>query len=320
MKRKFYRSCVAVLLSMVMILVLALGLMSCSGDDAENLQNTDNAQNIPNLTDTGADQRLFLVPTTYSVERLPAEEFGSAVAYGLGTVSEYKVFDDMAKETRVDPFNDQREIVYEKSDCHYLKDDFGEYGSFYSIYDIYKAGNAQYHYLHGTDILCKLFVYGDGGVAVKNIPTNEEEAKKITDDFLDSIYGKGFSSEYELLTIHGENSVDLYNVVYVRVIEGYRTDDTIAVYIDRSGKISAMNAPNVNKYKYLKDRISKEKVDEAKDILMEKLQTYELENLQVVGTGITTDRVGNLYLKLRYSHTVEHSNTPLEELVYISIN
>ena len=82
----------------------------------------------------------------------------------------------------------------------------------------------------------------------------------------------------------------------------------------------AFNYGNVNKYEYLKDIISKEKVDEAKDILVEKLETYDLKNLQVVGTGITTDRVGNLYLKLRYSHTVEHSNIPLEELVYISIN
>ena len=302
------------------MLAFALGLISCSGNITDNLQNTDNAQNIPNLTDSGLNQRLFLIPTTYSVERLPAEEFGSASAHGLDTASEYKVFDDMARETRVDPFDDQREIVYEKSDCYYLKDGSEEYGTFYSIYDIYKVGYTQYHYLHGTDILCKFFVYGDVGETEKNIPTSEEEAKKITDDFLDSIYGKGFSSEYELLTIHGKNSVDLYSVVYVRVIEGYKTDDTIAVYIDHSGKISAMNAPNVNKYEYLKDIISKEKVDEAKDILVEKLETYDLKNLQVVGTGITTDRVGNLYLKLRYSHTVEYSNTPLEELVYISIN
>ena len=304
----------------LMIIVLTLGLISCSEKIPDKTEEINTAQNIPNAIGSELKHNIMLSATTYDND--VSTEFGSAVDHGLETTFEYKVFEDIVKKTRTDPFNPQREIVYEKSDCSYLKGVSGEYGTFYSIYDIYKAGSSQYYYLHGTDLLCKYFVYGgEEGVSIENMPTTRDEAKEITDEFLDSIYGEGFSSQYQIHGIVNDSEYFLYKVVYVRkIIEGYTTDDTIAVYIDDDGKIDAINAPNIGKYDYLVDQLSKEKVDAARDIVLAKLQSFDIEGFQVVGMGITTDRVGNLYLKLRYSHTVEYSATPHEELVYISIN
>lgn len=302
----------------LIIIVCAFALISCSEEVPENIQETQTPQNIPNLNVVTTKDNAIFSAGTYTTNL--SAEFESATAHGLETTDEFIVLENIAKKMRQNPFDPQHEIFYEKSECSYLKGSSGEYGTFYSMYDIYISGESRYDYLHGTDILCQYFGYRDDGVQMETVPTTQEEAKKMAGEFIDSVYGEDFVSNYEIHAIVEDNGMYAYQVVYVRMVAGYKTDDTIAVYIDYDGSIKVLKAPNVGKYDYLIDRISKEKVDSAKDILLSKLQSFDIEDFQVVGMAIITDRVGNPYLKLRYSHTVEHSATPHEELVYISIN
>ena len=222
----------------LIIIVCAFALISCSEETPENIQETQTPQNIPDLDVITTKENSIFSAGTYTTNL--SAEFKSAAVHGIETIDEFKALDDIAKKTRPDPFDPQREIVYEKSECSYLKGSSGEYGTFYSMYDIYISGESRYDYLHGTDILCQYFGYRDDGVQMETVPTTQEEAKKMAGEFIDSVYGEDFVSNYEIHAIVEDNGMYAYQVVYVRMVAEYKTDDTIAVYIDYDGTIKVM--------------------------------------------------------------------------------
>lgn len=303
----------------LMLFALILGLTSCleetgeetdseiAEEEHEDTRQTNVPQNIPPESDSRSDERLFLIGVGYSEFGVfPLPEFVAAENYGIKKAGVDFTFDNIAKKTRRSPFDPDREIIYSHSDCYFESANSNKFGSFYSIYDVYTFGNDEYYYLHGTDLLCKYFASSDGEpeIILDPLPVDEQTTKQACENLLSGILGEDFSSKYEVTRILKEPSQKiLYKVVYKRVwdFEGYHNDDLISVYVRKDGGLDAINGHNANKYDPLIDRIKEDDLEEAKVILLEKLE--KLEGFELDMFIITTDPNGNLFLRCHFYYT-----------------
>ncbi len=224
--------------------------------------------------------------------------FKNPTEYGLNTARESRKLTDVPSEFE---FSDKK-FVYENSVCS-LKNSVGnEIGTFYSVQDTYRSGDEFVRLLHGTNTVIYYFKPTDTNT--NYIDKTNEEVKNIADSFLNSFFADTTLEKFQYEGI-GVDVLNRYSVSYVKYIHGYRTDETISVWIDRSGEVSGYNGFGVNKYDTLAIEITKENIDAANNKLMEQLQSIDLKDFKVTMTRLTANTVGKVYLNISFTYTTD---------------
>ncbi len=265
------------------------------------LQGGETGQDIP--AKPSLNERVFLSVQTMGGES--TNGFVNSTVYGIDTSQNMETFEELKNTVKKLPFDDEKEFVYEYSQCAYKTSESQEYGTFYSIYDSYRYEKETIQYLHGTNLLC-FYSVDDATIDGVTFPIQSEEtAKQAADIFLLKFLSQSELDKYSDISFEASSKVFPYTVTYTRVIEGYKTDEQLWVFFDKKGNFNGYNGYNLKKYDNLLDRISKEKLDEAKEILLDKISEIDRTDFSYEDPQITTDTVGNIYLQIKYSYTTE---------------
>lgn len=248
-----------------------------------------------------SERQLIIVA---SAEGNVPKEFANSVPAqkcGLYTGYEYrKLLDD--KAYKLSPLNPLQELKYKYSDCTMKDGTSNEIGDFYCIYDVYTSEEEEVMYLHDTDIIS--FYHKDFNPD-ENYPLMEEnEVRKIAEDFLKSIIpGETLETfTYERMTM---DAIGRYSIFYTKYVEGYATDETISVWVDRCGTISGYNGLNLKKYETLNAVIEREQLDSAYEFLVSTISAMGLLELEYYEPTIITNTSGELYLEVSFTYVDE---------------
>ena len=278
------------------------------------LQGGETGQDIP--AKPSLNERVFLSVQTMGGES--TNGFVNSTVYGIDTSQNMETFEELKNTVKKLPFDDEKEFVYEYSQCAYKTSESQEYGTFYSIYDSYRYEKETIQYLHGTDLLC-FYSVDDATIDGVTFPIqSEEEAKNAANAFLLSFLSETELGKFSEVSVESSSSFP-FRVKYTRVIEGYKTDEQLWVFFNKNGNFSGYNGYNLKKYDNLLDRISKEKLDDAKEALLDKLLASEKTDFSYEDPRITTDTSGNVYLEVKYSYTSE-SGARKVEIALVSVN
>jgi hypothetical protein len=299
-----------IILSLLALLVIVFSASCASSTNSlhDDTGNQEGATLIPSnseATDLEKNAPVFLIVQSESSDNLLNNEFydfDNAAQYGVYSSSSSEVLSDLENTTRQNPLNKQEDMEYAYSDCSYKNESSAEYGTYYSVYDFYRtADGTDIAFLHDTDLICYYFKshHFDEDEVVQ---LTKEEAQLISDEFIVSLLGNDIVSTYDNVYVQSSTiSSYYYAVFYTKQINGYQTDASIMVLIDRTGTIVGYNGYNVCKYDALLDKFDDDKITSAKDKLITKLTSLELTNFQMNDPTITTDVDGNLYLEIAFS-------------------
>lgn len=111
-------------------------------------------------------------------------------------------------------------------------------------------------------------------------PVTQEEAKEIAETFLCQLYGSDVASSYSYLTMADTSSMKQngsfeHGVIFVRMVEGYETEDTIHVGVNEDGEICYLNALNFGVADAIPDDITQEGIEAAQAVMEERLSKTE---------------------------------------------
>ncbi len=222
---------------------------------------------------------------------------------GLGMPFEKKTMSDVRETIKIDFFGD-KEFNYSYSECRKKDVESKEYGDFYSIYDYYECENEKVGFLRETELLCVYennnFFYDEHDeYPEKSI----EEVVMIATDFLlefmSDEYFMEFKMDVESYDAYASNN--RYKLKYLRYIEGYCTDESIEITIDRAGNVESYKALNLKKYEATKDDITKEKLEAAENAIIAKIN--KIENIKIFKWGrpyIVTNTSGDIYMRYAF--------------------
>lgn len=293
----------------IISIILCFGLFACSDD-----QPKETGQNIP--VEPSLNERVFLNVQTMGGES--TNGFVNSTVYGIDTSQNMETFEELKNTVKKLPFDDEKEFVYEYSQCAYKTSKSQEYGTFYSVYDVYSNGKERIMHLSGTDLLC-FYTSSEPLEGMTVEAKSKEEAKDIADNFLLQFLTQEELNNYTDVNVDDTDNLFSYYIRYTREIEGYKTDEELWLSFNKDGFLRGYVGYNLKKYDNLLDRISKEKLDDAKEALLDKLSASEKTDFSYEDPRITTDTSGNLYLEVKYSYTSE-SGAIKVEIALVSIN
>lgn len=269
----------------ILTLLLVFSLASCA-----HVTNDDN-QNI---------EHIFLIVMSENTSDKLNGEFENAEQYGVYCSSSKEVLDDFDKKILKDPISNQ-DLEYSYSKCSYKNSLTKEYGTHYSVYDIYKTEDATIGILHGTDLICYYSKRNSNNDGV--VQLTDGEAKSRADAFIVSLLGTDVHSAFNIISIKPDTSGLFSHVInYTRLTDGHKTDENMTVYIDKSGAIVGYNGYNVGKYDTLKDKFNDRKINSAIDSLINKIDSLGLKNMKKNEPIITTDTDGSLFIRIDFSY------------------
>lgn len=232
--------------------------------------------------------------------------FHTPQEYGLNMMSEYIQRDDVDKTKSVD-WNKNVIYKYERTSKIKKSSTSDEYGDFFCSFDEYECDD-------GSRIKCRTgsdrVVFYSQSSSKTVIYKGEGEPREIAEEFLQSICSEEEWSKY---THYETGYVDIfeeYKSTYARYIHGYITDEFIGVDITEEGEIDHFDIREIGKYDTLVDDLTKDKLDAAKEKLLNKLtETYgevEYDEPMIVTntTGDTFMEISYVYDDRRYSMVV----------------
>ena len=271
------------ILVVILAICIMLWLCSCSNEAAE--KKTDN-------------NPLILAVSAQGVTNSKVHGIGDPTEYGLYTASERRQLSD-ARNTVKSPFNSSKELQYKCSECIFKNSLNAEIGDFYCIYDEYSSGKEDIMLLHDTDIVC---FYHKEYNPDESYPLMEEvEVRAIAENFLKSIMSEETFSKFDYKRM-SMDALGRYGLAYVRYIEGYPTDETLSVFVDRCGEVSGYNGLNLKKYDTLEDSLTKEQIEKTETYLLRYIDSQEGQVLEKYDPVIVTNTSGELYLSMKFSY------------------
>ena len=244
------------------------------------------------------------------------KNFSSSSEYGLDTVDTKEVDNDLTSNTKSSPITGNS-ISYAHTKYKLKSNSTGEHGTFYSRYDVYTSNKDEYHYLPNSDQMVYYSTPYDSNLSYPEM--TEEQVRAIGEKFILSHISQEDFSKYTFVSM----SVDvlgIYNLMYVRYIGSYKTDEVIFVNVDRSGHISCFDARNLGKYDGLIAKIETKAVDQAYKELLDKIQSLNLKNCVIdsIPLAIVTSTTGDVYLRIGVKYDI-YADTGCAELFYVSI-
>ena len=240
--------------------------------------------------------------------------------YGIYTGSVY-VEDEQLKNTKkVFPVNSE-ELTYSQSIANKKSSDSDQIGTFYSEYDIYHNDRITVEYIHGTDLIA---MYHKKRLTLSNRDASyasmtEEEIREIADNFLKEILPASVLENMEGYRFNQPDILGRYSISYRRQIAGYDTDESVCVWIDKSGEVSGYNGRNVGKYDTITG-ITKEKLEATQAKLTEKIESFNLKNLKCSSPTIITNTSGEVFLKIGVCYDPEDGTMTVSDIILMSIS
>ena len=269
----------------ILTLLLVFSLASCA-----YITNDDN-QNI---------EHIFLIAMSESTSDKLKGEFEDTEQYGVCCSTSIEVLDDFDKHISKDPISNQ-DLEYSYSECLYKNSLTKEYGTHYSVYDIYNTQDTTIGVLHGTDLICYYFKRNSNNDGV--VQLTDGDAKSLADAFIVSVHGADVLSAFNIVSIKQDTSGLFSHVInYTRLTNGHKTDENMTVYIGKSGAVVGYNGYNVGKYDTLKDKFNDRKINSAIDSLNNKIDSLGLKNMKKNEPIITTDTEGSLFIRIDFSY------------------
>ena len=190
----------------------------------------------------------------------------------------YEPLDDVETK-RASVIDDSVTYTYEVSEWKALEGDTN-HKKYEYVYDRYKGSDGSYvEYLHRSDIMTRYYI-PSYNAEIKIVKT-ENDAKLIADNFLKQIGMFKYLDEYTYVGYEYNEKVEWHYISYQRFIAGYPTDSRIYVHIEDDGTVSGYNALNFGKYDKYEKILTKEKIEEARQLLEEKIRTIDIGDLQI---------------------------------------
>ena len=268
-------------------------------------------------------------PDAYVILHVPSEGSKSEIELGYESIDEYgfytrsedKVFDELKGKTIKNPFNADSVLEYKSSDCALKTADGNEYGSFYSIYDVYESKTEEIEYLHGTDKLCGYFnreTTVSKGEKEENKKLDKSDYRRISDEFLLKFLSQEELNSFDKVSMSDPSQLFDCTVTYKKTICGYETDEVLQVFFDNTGVIRIYNGRKLGKYDSLENQIDQERLDHAKEYLLNKIEKKGLKDLEIRGPVLTTNGEGELYLRVVFEY-VNSENMPRGDVMYVNV-
>ncbi len=269
---------------MYLIFVLLIMLEAC----------IPQANNTPNK----ASKEIFCISSSLGADEAVTKKYNIPEEFGITNIFETEILENVAT-TKSSIVNGKPDLSYTHSNCAKKNSLSNEYGSFYSCYDAYQSDDERSEYLHGTDLLCFYFLSSDA-FDETDTPIQEADAKSRSEIFLRDLLSDKIFSKFTFDHISFSPLMGEYDVLYIRYIYGYATDETLSVFINSAGQVSSYNGRNVKKYDHLIDKITKEKLDKTHRAILDEIDSLALKNTTVFDPSITTNNDGIVYLKVGF--------------------
>lgn len=258
---------------------------------------------------------IFLyMPSMNVADQGVLDQFKPGSEYGVYTALSTQTLDELSN-AKIQPAFSTQAFEYVESVCYLKNNTSSEYGSFYSVFDVYRNGEDEVKCLHGTNKIA--FYFTPYEQCTSSLKISESSAKSIAEDFILNIISQ---NQFDKFTYLG-TSIDAlgrYAVCYARYISGYATDETIAVWVDPNGHVSGYNGYNVGKYDSLTDQLTKEKLDASHELLLSKIESLHLSVERYDAPCITTSTDGKLFLQVNV-HYASTSDFSFADSLLISI-
>lgn len=237
---------------------------------------------------------LYVPSTEEKIDTTIQDHFSSSSQYGVYTDKVKYSQDEYIGSKRTSPISG--EILQYNHTEAYLKTSLSnEYGTYYSLFDKYKNESETIAYLHGSD-----------QIVFYSIPSNsdslspkltDEQVKAIAEKFILNIISEESFANFNFMQM-SIDPLNRYSLLFMREINGYYTDETISIWVDMDGTVSAYNGYNVGKYDALADKLTTDKLDNACQKLIEKIQTMNLKNLTMHSPVVITSSTGGVFIKI----------------------
>lgn len=227
----------------------------------------------------------------------------STVYAGIDT-DVHRVTDEACLGRTIEFANDT--FLYQSTEKSLMTTKKGEYGTFYSSYDIYENDTGdEVRFLSGTDYMTFYFDGGRSNVNTHPEDLTAEEATAIANEFLSSILPQEILDDIPWVSTAKANySERTYDVIYFRKLHGYYTDESIMVMVDvYSREVFAYNGECVGKYADLASTITQESLDRAYAVLKNKVESMNLHGTEVIDACVMTNTVGDVYMAMTFEYT-----------------
>lgn len=280
---------------------------SGSGNAVSTAVSEDDTANSAGDTDLG-------VTVNYVYLLMQAEDEGGKFGecfedpqdYGLYPQKTQEVFEELKNNTVIDPI-DGKEMTYSYSQCAYPGGADKNYGDHYCVYDFYKSDSVDLAVLHGSDLICYYYNRNDEANGARRPSSEEAEIK--AESFILSVIPQNVFDGFELVSVKNDTTgLFSYTVTYSKKSSGYATDETITMYLGKSGDVIGYNGYNVGKYDPLSDRFNRTAIENAKAALTAKINSLGLKNLNMNEPFVTANANGDLYLRLDFSYEDENGS------------
>lgn len=281
-----------------------------TGNETVSFETIDAETEVKEPTVEIGDYDFVYIPGEEEVE-LPASMQNMAVSslVGIGTLVDNVTVESLKGSIRTTPLGN---FTYSKSSCSRLTYVKGEYGSFYSAYDRYQNNEGtEVRFLQNTDLMTYYFKTNDSEQTGDAGEMTPERAQTISDAFLAEILPDEVLTNIPCVSVSQDTNNPLrYWVGYMRQLYGYNTDENILVLVDaETGTVKGYNGACVGKYNSLPDAVTKEALDKAAKKLEAEVATWNLTGLTVDGFEITTNTVGDVYMSMYVSYSVNEDQS-----------
>ena len=257
---------------------------------------------------------LYVPSEEVRIDNTIPKNFSASTAFGVYTNKERVSLNDAKKEDKVSPLTGES-IEYKYTISYRKTSTAGEFGTYYSQFDRFENDSEIIDYLHGTDQIMYYSVPSEFDPALPSM--SEEKVKTIAEEFiLDIVTQDSFEQlTYVQMSI---DPLDRYTLLYTRYINGYPTDETISIWIDKDGTVSGYNGYNVGKYDLLESKMSKQALDKAYSTLSEQINKLELFELNCHEPQIVTSSTGVVFLRIAITY-VDQSGMRCSDVVMTNV-
>lgn len=281
-----------------------------TGNETVSFETIDAETEVKEPTVEIGDYDFVYIPGEEEVE-LPASMQNMAVSslVGIGTLVDNVTVESLKGSIRTTPLGN---FTYSKSSCSRLTYVKGEYGSFYSAYDRYQNNEGtEVRFLQNTDLMTYYFKVSEPGQTENIGEMTLERAQAISDAFLAEILPAEVLASIPCVSVSQDTNNPLrYWVGYMRQLYGYNTDEDILVLVDaETGTVKGYNGACVGKYNSLSATVTKEALDKAAEKLETEVATWNLTDLKINGFEVTTNTVGDVYMSMYISYSVNSDQT-----------
>lgn len=301
----------------VMTAIVALTAASCSAETS----NPPTASSEPTeiqyvIYCDSTDGASVLVPDAQAGAGKIQIRMGSEMDFGLTNLT--NVNNDQAPLEKTVTLNGvERTLPYSSSCANSLIECNTEALKAYALIDKYSSTDGVVaEYRQGTG---ELLFYSDLRATAGEGDLSLEEATAIASSMIASLYGDAVAARYTHVRTTDPDGGFIY-VYYARCIQGYKTDDTIQIKLDRSGNVKTINASLLGVFEPIADEITAKKIQNAQTALQTAIPdswTFEDDTKTLV---IASD--GKCYLEvmsLCESANEDNPETSMEKF-YINID